>query len=157
MKLVYTFLPLLFLFTNTIFSQQKVETNFEVKDQKIYIYYQFDGDPEDKYEIEVKLKRGHNPEFSYEPLELKGDIGKGYFAKKKCTIIWELKESETQQFADGDDFYFEVLVDESKSKLWLYLLGGGVIVSGGIAAILLGMPRNDPPSETKLPMPPARP
>lgn len=157
MKLVYLFLPLLFLFTNTIFSQQKVETNFEVKDQKIYIYYQFDGDPEDKYEIEVKLKRGHNPEFSYEPLELKGDIGKGYFAKKKCTIIWELKESETQQFADGDDFYFEVLVDESKSKLWLYLLGGGVIVSGGIAAILLGMPRNDPPSETKLPMPPARP
>ncbi|MBN8545913.1 MAG: hypothetical protein J0L60_07240 [Ignavibacteria bacterium] len=157
MKLVYLFLPLLFLFTNTIFSQQKVETNFEVKDQKIYIYYQFDGDPEDKYEIEVKLKRGHNPEFSYEPLELKGDIGKGYFAKKKCTIIWELKESETQQFADGDDFYFEVVVDESKSKLWLYLLGGGVIVSGGIAAILLGMPRNDPPSETKLPMPPARP
>lgn len=157
MKLVYLFLPLLFLFTNTIFSQQKVETNFEVKDQKIYIYYQFDGDPEDKYEIEVTLKRGHNPEFSYEPLELKGDIGKGYFAKKKCTIIWELKESETQQFADGDDFYFEVVVDESKSKLWLYLLGGGVIVSGGIAAILLGMPRNDPPSETKLPMPPARP
>lgn len=157
MKLVYLFLPLLFLFTNTIFSQQKVETNFEVKDQKIYIYYQFDGDPEDKYEIEVKLKRGHNPDFSYEPLTLKGDIGKGYFAKKKCTIIWELKDSETQQFADGDDFYFEVVVDESKSKLWLYLLGGGVIVSGGIAAILLGMPRNDPPSETKLPMPPARP
>lgn len=157
MKSLYSIIITLLFLQVANFAQEKVEATFEVKDQKIYIYYQFDGDPEDKYEIEVKLKRGHNPDFSYEPLVLKGDIGTGYFATKKCTIIWELKDSETQQFADGDDFYFEVVVDESKSKLWLYLLGGGVLVSGGIAAILLGMPKNDSPSETRLPYPPARP
>lgn len=156
MKSLYSIIITLFFLQVANFAQEKVEANFEVKDNKIYIYYQFDGDPEDEYEIEVKLKRGHNPDFFYEPLVLKGDIGDGYFAKKKCTIIWELKESEMQQFADGDDFYFEVMVDEVGIS-WLYYVGGAALLGGGAAAILMGTNLLAPNEFPRLPYPPARP
>ncbi|GJQ31199.1 MAG: hypothetical protein HBSAPP04_00380 [Ignavibacteriaceae bacterium] len=158
MKSLYLIIISLLLLQEANFAQEKVEANFEVKDNSIYIYFKFEGDPDDEYKVNVKLRRGQNVDFAYEPKSLKGDIGEGYFAQKMCTIIWELLDSETQQFADGDDFYFEVSIEEVGISPWYYYIGSAALLGGGtIAAILLGGKSQEETSTTKLPSPPARP
>jgi hypothetical protein len=148
------------LFSLFSYAQEKIETYSEVlEDGKVNIYYDLKGDPSEEYEIKLNLRRTSNPEFKYSPDDLEGDYGTGKYATGKKRITWKLNDKE-KTFADGEDFYFEVIAQKaSKGLSWYYYLGGAVL--GGVAAILLGGSKsgggNSGGSSTALPNPPGRP
>ncbi len=131
MKLPYIIFISLFFLNVVCYSQKKVQADFEVKDKSIFIHFQFEGDPEDDYEVAVCIKRVPMPEFVYEPLMLTGDLSTGPFARIKRTFIWELNEEEAKHFDYSDDFYFEVMFIETGS--WFVKMLGKVEVLGGCA------------------------
>lgn len=160
MKYPYSIMFLCLLISINLFSQEKIEADFEQKDGKIFIYYSLEGSATTKYKVSVLLKREKFPSFEYGPEKLIGDVGEGFFATGKKTIIWELSDQEKKSFASGDDYWFEVSAEEAKGGIpWYYYVGGAVVAgAGAIVAILLG--GKEGTEETKnetFPSPPVRP
>ena len=165
MKFVLKFKPILMFFLlilfQTLSAQQISDVSFELVGQNINIYYSLTPVTSDNYEITTLLKRTSNPNFSYTPENLSGDIGEGKYSGIGKKIIWRVSDIEMNMF-DGEDFYFEVFankLEESGGIPWYYYVGTAA-VGGGVAAILLGG-SSDSKSTTNgtqsFPTPPDRP
>jgi len=142
------------------FGQEKINSSFELSGNKILIYYELKGDSDQVYDVSVVLKRTSVASFEYAPLDLQGDIGTGKFAQNKETITWTLSKKETEMFAEGEDYYFQVkALKKSGGSSWLYWVGG-IVLGGGTAAVLLlkkGSSDNTSSSNQGLASPPGRP
>ncbi len=165
MKFVLNFKPMLMFFSliicQTLSAQQISDVSFELVGQNINIYYSLTPITSDNYEITTLLKRTSEPNFSYNPQNLTGDIGEGAYSGVRKKIIWRVSDVEMNMF-DGEDFYFEVFankIEESGGIPWYYYVGTAA-VGGGVAAILLGG-SSDSKSTTNgtqsFPTPPDRP
>ncbi|MCX6149250.1 MAG: hypothetical protein NTX22_01855 [Ignavibacteriales bacterium] len=164
----YLLLPILLILAiiNSVNAQEKIDSYFEQKENKIYIYYELKGDPLKEYEIsDLILKRKSEPNFSIEPTSLSGDIGTGKYASGKRTIIWSVNESEQDEiskFSEADDFIFEFTVSlVTEGTSWYYYVGGAVLLGGGTAAAIILLKGKDnnsnPPNNSGFPLPPGRP
>jgi len=145
-----------------VFPQGKIQATFDYSDGKIFIFYEFQGDRSQDFEVTVKLKRTSDPSFEIIPSQLSGDVGEGKFAGKKNKVTWVLNEDEESQL-EGEDFYFDVTaleIEQGGGIPW-YVFAGGAALAGGTAAILLlGKKDSDgttPPPSGGFPTPPVRP
>ncbi len=148
------------LLSSLTIAQENIKTSFEASEGKVFIYYEFEGDPQQEYNVNVKLKRSSDPTFELVPSVLVGDVGKGAFAGKRRTIIWQINPQE-EKVLGGSDFYFEVLASkiEKGGGIPWYVFVGGAVVAGGAAAFLLLNKKSEDNSTTttQFPVPPARP
>jgi hypothetical protein len=154
-------LTILILCSGRILSQEKINSSFELSGDKILIYYELKGEADQDYDVSVVLKRTSLLSFEYTPSELHGDIGMGKFAGSKKTIAWTLNKKETEIFAEGEDYYFQVkaLKKSSGGASWLWY-AGGILLGGGAAVLLLGKKGssdNNSTTNTGLATPPGRP
>lgn len=149
-------------FNQELLAQKVTDVSFKATEGQIYIYYTLGAVDKNDYNISVVLKRLKNKSFSYSPLDLSGDVGKGSFTQGKKKIVWSVSEKEMSMF-DGDDFYFEVFVDKIKSSHGIpwYYFAGVAAVGGAVAAVLLGGKDNTSTTGTtnnfSFPDPPGRP
>ena len=139
----FTIVMIIFLITTPkFFSQEKINSSFEVSENKIIITYELQGDVNQDYEISVVLKRSLASAFLYPPDSLSGAIGIGKYAGGNRTIIWKLSEKEKIMFSNGEDYFFEVTAVNTSSTgglpSWLYYVGGSVLAGGAAAVLLLG-------------------
>ena len=146
-----------------VFPQGKIQATFDYSDGKIFIFYEFQGDRNKDFEVNVKLKRTSDPNFEIIPSQLSGDIGEGKFAGKKNKITWVLNEDEESQL-EGEDFYFDVTaleIAQGGGILWYVFAGGAALAGGTVAILLLGKKDSDgtttPPTTSGFPTPPIRP
>ncbi len=111
-----------------------------------------------KYEITLILKKEQDPNFSYVPVKVRGDIGKGITPGMDKRISWNLSQ-EFPEGLRGDDFYFVILADPILEKdntlLWV---GATVAVLGGtLASILFLHSGGGAATKAGFPEPPRRP
>ncbi len=148
------------LITGFTFSQENIKTSFEASEGKVFIYYEFEGDSQQEYNVNVKLKRSSDPSFELTPSVLVGDVGKGTFAGKRRTIIWQINPQE-EKMLSGSDFYFEVLaskIEKGGGVPWYVFVGGAVLAGGAAAFLLLNKKSEDNnTTTTQFPAPPSRP
>jgi hypothetical protein len=143
-------------------SQNKINTSYEYSKHQITIYYDFQGDSEQQYDISVVLKRTSNSYFNLKPELLTGDFGEGKYADGKRKITWNLTPQEEESLT-GEDYYFEINAVEIKSGggiAW-YVYVGVIALGGGAAAVLAGKKSSSASTGTSpsftFPTPPARP
>ncbi len=152
-------LLIFFILSGLAFSQENIKTSFEASEGKVFIYYELEGDPQQEYNVSVKLKRSSDPTFELIPSVLVGDVGKGTFAGKRRTIIWQINPQEEKELG-GSDFYFEVLaskIEKGGGIPWYVYVGGAVIAGGAAALLLLNKKSEDNTNTTQFPVPPSRP
>ena len=142
-------------------AQNNINTSYKYSNHRITIYYDFQGDSEQQYNISVILKRTSNPNFNLVPGSVTGDFGEGKYADGKRKIIWNLSPQE-EEILTGNDYYFAINAAEIKSggiAWYVYVLGIGL--GGGAAAVLLGKKNasagSNSNSTTTFPTPPGRP
>jgi hypothetical protein len=123
-----------------------------VKDE-IVITYDLEGDFTEKYNIAVLLRRERDKEFLVEPRTVSGDIGEEKLVGTKKTIRWKYLRDEPKGFA-GNDYYFEIIVEQAGGFPWLWV-GGGAAAAGVAVALLLKKDEVIPPPD--LAEPPGRP
>jgi hypothetical protein len=152
-------LPVFFILT-TIHPVQAQKTkvdnvSYQLKENTIEISYDLDGKPYKNYKVSVMLRRELFPGFSFKPVSVKGDIGKGWFAGQNRKIIWDYKD-EFKPEMQATDYYFEVTA-KRPSKAWIFIVGGAALVGGGVAAYFL-LNKDDKDSDPVLAFPiPVRP
>ena len=129
--------------------------SYQLKDNTIEISYDLDGKPYKNYKVSVLLKRELYPDFLIEPVSVKGDVGKGWFAGQNRKIIWDFKD-EFKPEMQATDYFFEVTA-KKPSKAWIFIVGGAALVGGGVAAYFL-LNKDDKESDPVLAFPiPVRP
>ncbi len=157
-KLLFISIFVFLFFPISSIAQQTTEATFEISDGKVVIHYTLNASPDYEYEISVKLKRKGNSSFEYTPKDLSGDVGDDSFTSGRKTITWVLSESEVTQF-DGDDFYFQININEIESSglAWYYYAGAALLGGGSAALLLMSKKAEETPQASPLPLPPARP
>lgn len=158
-RILFLLLPVIFIqqVCNSVQAQKtKVDNvSYQLKDNTIEISYDLDGKPYKNYKVSVTLKRELYPGFSFKPVSVKGDVGKGWFAGQNRKIIWDYKD-EFKPEMQATDYFFEVTA-KKPSKAWIFIVGGAALVGGGVAAYFL-LNKDDKDSEPILAFPiPARP
>jgi hypothetical protein len=135
------------------FAQRPVveNVNFTVKQEYIEISYDLVGDLYKNYKVTVELRKETDPDFKFEPYDVKGDVGKGWFAGQRRIILWDYR-NEFSPDPDSDDYYF-VVTAKKPGKAWLYLLGGAALA--GTAAVVTSslLRENDENPSLKFPVP----
>ena len=157
----FSFFPLLLFCSANLFAQEKIDATFEASEGKIFIYYEFKGDPDKEFNIEVTLRRTSVPSFKLVPSQMTGDVGEGKFAGRQRTVVWRLKPEE-EAILDGDDFYFQVTAEPLEGGGGIpWYVWGGAAVGGGVAAFLLLNKKDEGTggggTSTSFPSPPGRP
>jgi hypothetical protein len=154
---------IILLFSAELFSFNRNQDDEKIENvtasftgREVLIKYDLLGEPGREYEISVILKRKSNNTFSYKPKILQGDYGKGKFAGKGRQILWDFSK-EFENGLLGNDYYFEVNIENSKTEyskiLWI---GAGVAVLGGGVAYLI-FKKDKTSSTVDFPPPPIRP
>jgi hypothetical protein len=150
---------IIFISSNLKLSAQDPVTknsDFELQGDNIVIYYDLDADPDEEYEVQVFLLRESDQSFKYVPKFVSGDVGEGKFAGEKKKIVWEILK-EFPDGLEGEDYYFEIIAEETGSSV-IYYVGAALLAAGGAAALLLGGGDKETPSpEVNRASPPARP
>jgi hypothetical protein len=152
-------LPVFFFLLN-IHSVQAQKTkvdnvSYQLKENTIEISYDLDGKPYKNYKVSVMLRRELYPGFSFKPVSVKGDVGKGWFAGQNRKIIWDFKD-EFKPEMQATDYFFEVTA-KRPSKAWIFIVGGAALVGAGVATYFL-LSNDDKESEPVLAFPiPVRP
>ena len=127
---------------------------YELKENNIEIFYDLIGQASKDYKVSVVLKREQDAAFSFTPVSMQGDVGKGKFAGEGRKIIWNYT-NEFKPEAGVTDYYFEVTA-KKPSKTWLFV-AGGVVAAGGTAAVILLTGNKDnstsPPVNKTFPVP----
>jgi len=124
----------------------------------ITINYDLVAPPNEAYQVSVFMKRESDSAFTFTPVSIEGDVGKGYFSGTYREIRWNYRADYDERI-QGDDYYFEVQVKSIGSiKKWLYYALGAAAVTGGLIVILASGGGNGGTNPVvELPMPPARP
>ncbi len=123
----------------------------------IVINYDLNGPADEKYEVDVVMKKETDPSFVAIPRTMEGDIGEGFFAGTGREIRWYYRRDYPQGF-EGEGFYFEIHVKPmiERSNTLYYALGAAA-VAGGLLVYLLTRNQNTTVPSSELPMPPSRP
>jgi hypothetical protein len=133
---------------------------FESGSDRITLYYDLAGSNDQQFKVTVSLRKEKDPGFTYNPKDLQGDAGTGYFAGKNRKIVWTLS-SEFPQGLAGTDYYFEISAEEASSsdnQMLLWIGAGVLFVGGAVAAVVLASPGTQASSPTGgFPKPPGRP
>lgn len=137
----------LIVFCGSARGQDKIDVTFEVGEDKIFIFYYLQGDPDKTYDVNAVLRKSGDPAFRMIPKEMSGDLGEGKFANRKSTIIWNMNKDE-EAALEGVDFYFEVTAGEvnEKSSWYWYVLGAAAAGGGAAAYLLLSKDKSSSPS-----------
>ncbi len=130
---------------------------WSMKGDIIVINYDLTGPPDDKYEVDVVMKKDNDSSFIALPMAVEGDIGQGYFAGTGREIRWFYRRDYPQGF-EGEGYYFEIgvkpLIEKSNT---LYYALGAAAVAGGLLVFLLTRNQSTSPPVSELPNPPGRP
>ncbi|MBA4313272.1 MAG: hypothetical protein C0417_11660 [Chlorobiaceae bacterium] len=130
---------------------------WSIKNEAIFITYDLIGDPGEKYDVRIIMKRENDPSFSATPVTTEGDIGEGFFAGNNRTIRWYFRHDYPQGF-QGEGYYFEVRVTNiTPRSTWLYYAIGGTAVVAGVIALIVSGSQSKSKSSSELPLPPERP
>jgi hypothetical protein len=133
---------------------------WSLKDNVITINYDLNGSPNDKYHVDIVMKKEHDGSFNVVPKSVEGDIGEGLFSGTNREIRWYFI-NDYPQGLKGEGYYFEIHVKVVGSENnWMYYALGAVAVAGGVVALFVGKSSTNPPlspSNTELPAPPGRP
>ncbi|MGE5498333.1 MAG: hypothetical protein ACM3Q2_09695 [Syntrophothermus sp.] len=150
---------LIIMFSLPLCAQEKIDVKFESEDGHIVIHYFLHGDPGKEYDVNAVVKKQNDPSFELVPENTTGDVGKGKFAGKERTIIWNIAKNEEEKIGE-DDFFLEITADEAGTGIgWYWYLLGGAAAAGGTAAVLL-LTKKDDTKKTNgetLAVPPGRP
>jgi hypothetical protein len=79
--------------------------------------------------VSVVLLREGDPTFRIVPKAVSGSVGKGKYAGANQTIYWNYKR-DIQYEPQGDDYYFEIIVEPIKGSNSLYYTVAGVTIWG---------------------------
>jgi hypothetical protein len=84
------------------------DVHWRIIDKKIEVFYDL---PQNKDSVEVKLafKKDSDPNFSYSPHFLRGNIGRGIYSGKDKKIVWNI-ENEPDYLFTGGGFSFKITV-----------------------------------------------
>jgi len=115
--------------------QPRVENaTFQQRDAIVVITYDLIGDPDEKYEVTLKLSGSGGRRYDFQPQAVKGDVGKDVRTGLQRTIIWSVLDDHPTGLS-GSNFRFRVIAEEQgRSALW-YVLGTG-LVGGAVASVL---------------------
>lgn len=82
--------------------------HWRIVDKKIEVFYDL---PQNKDSVEVKMvfKKDSDPNFSYSPHFLKGNIGRGIYSGKDKKVVWNI-ENEPAYLFTGGGFSFKITV-----------------------------------------------
>lgn len=86
-----------------------------------------------RYKVNLFVRQESNPDFSYRPGALLGDVGKGRFEGKDNTIIWSLDHEASKYDFKVDPFvndYFFYVQARRKTGIGWWLLSAAL--AGGI-------------------------
>ncbi|MBI1806230.1 MAG: hypothetical protein HYR76_04155 [Ignavibacteria bacterium] len=127
------------------------------KDEVIIINYDLTGSPDNKYEVNVLMKREKDDSFAANPHTVEGDIGEGVTAGTGKEIHWSYRRDYPQGF-QGEGYYFEIHVKiiNQQSKL-IYYLAGAAALTGGLVALIVTSKQDHTTPTLELPTPPGRP
>ena len=130
---------------------------WKMKDELIYVTYDLQGSPDEKYHVSITMKQEKDSSFSVQPATVEGDIGDDQIEGTDREIRWYFRQDYPQGF-HGEGYYFEILVTpiQKKSNL-LYCIVGGTALAVGIVALLIGSSSTESPTPSYFPSPPARP
>lgn len=132
---------LLFCCNSLISSGQKhsvQNVSFDIKDNGIaIIYYDLEGRGKNRrYNVELFLRQEANRLFSFQPVAVVGDIGKGRFEGQQRMIIWSIDHETPENFKPDpfiSDYYFMVNARRKSSAGWWIF----TVLAGGAAYYLL--------------------
>jgi hypothetical protein len=153
------------LFTQNLLANIGTDTlivdsvNFSIISNKVGIEYNISNPLDQKCQVTLILKRDSDTNFLFRPVSMNGSIGEGYFNGKKQKIIWEIEKDKPDWFK-GQDYYFEISVKPiitSGGISPLIWIGGGALVLGSGAAILLLSKKESTQQEILMPEAPGRP
>ena len=110
----------------------KVENvKFAEKDSKIYVTYDFSGNPKKKYNISLALSYDFGTTYTMKPITLSGDVGKGVVPGMEKKIEWDMFKDYPDGL-QGEGFIFAVRVNKDQIKKWLPYALSGTGVAGGL-------------------------
>lgn len=119
---IFVIIVLALLFINThLATGQKIDAeNIQWKVVEGYVVLTFDlPDSTGKKDISIVLKRTSDPQFSFKPKMVAGDIGQRNISGPGRKIYWDYL-SDIPEGLKGNDYYFEVTVEivsqEEKGK-----------------------------------------
>jgi hypothetical protein len=136
---------------------QGTNVQWSIKNEAIIITYDLIGDPEEKYDVRIIMKRENDPSYTATPVTTEGDIGAGFFAGTNRSIRWYFRRDYPQGF-QGEGYYFEVRVTNITPKsTWLYYVIGGTAVAAGLIALIVSGSQSNSKGSSELPLPPDRP
>jgi hypothetical protein len=131
----------------------------QLKGEQFVLKYILNEPVEDEYQVAVVFLREKDSQFKIIPRSASGAIGKGRFAGKDNTIVWNYK-SDYPTDLNGDDFYFilDIRRVEQSSTPWTWIGIGTAAVAGGVAYLLLkGKKETTPEPELVPPLSVVRP
>jgi len=128
-----------------------------VRDDAALITYDLIGSAGETYDVGIVLKNELERSLLIVPRSLSGDVGEGRSAGVGKSIRWEFRK-DFPGGLPGEGYYFELTVEPASGGFPWLLVGLGVAVAGGGAALLFRS-RNEstPVTEPLLPLPPPRP
>lgn len=112
---------------------------WRLEGEVVIITYDLTADPAFAYDVKIILRKQGDQNFQFVPRSVLGAIGKGKFAGVQREIRWDYKK-DVPRGLYGDDYFFEFVINpipEGGGSNFLYYLGGGLAVAGGVAAYLL--------------------
>jgi hypothetical protein len=130
-------------------------TRIEDDNGRCFIKYDLDGDADKDYSINFYLLDKNNPNYNYQLKMLNGDAGEGKFAGSNRTAVWNY-ENEFKGGIDNDGLYLKITAEKIGGGIAWYVWVGGVVVAGGVAAVLILNKKHPGPSPV-IPAPPIRP
>lgn len=129
---------------------------FEVKNNKIHLFYNLNGDENQFFNIQIKLLRKSDPKFILLPKLVEGDIGNNIKAGNKKTIIWNIQK-ELKGKLKGNDYYFRVEAYYKEKSISWYWFSGIIATGAATAAYFLMSSKSTPSNSKRIADPPGRP
>ena len=125
---------------------QLANLRFDRRGETVTIRYDLEGDPDEKYEVQLDVLDPEDELVEIDPGQISGALGKDQRAGASKQIAWRAQLPEGAQI--------QMTVGEQGGRRLWYLLGGAAAAGGGTAAYLLLKP---PPEQGGFPLPPGLP
>jgi hypothetical protein len=111
----------------------------QMKDGQFILKYDLNESSDAEYVVKTVFLREKDPLFKIIPLSTSGAIGRGKFAGKDNTIVWDYKNDYAADL-NGDDFYFVLDIKriEHSSTPWLWIGLGSAAAAGTAVYFILG-------------------
>jgi hypothetical protein len=109
----------------------------------VAVYYDLLGEP-GKYTVDLTFRSVGDKGQTIKPASVQQDVGKGVQPGRSKRILWRV-EKDYPEGLPTDQFVAQVTA-KKPGKLWPWLAGGGAIVGGGVAAMMIQSNSEDEPS-----------